>query len=428
MRVHLTALGCRLNEAELETWSRQFLLRGHEVTGDAASADLVVVNTCAVTQEAVRKSRKLLRRSHRENPRAKLLVSGCYASLDPAETAQTLGVDLIVDNRQKDRLVEIATRELNLLSMPQMATEPGASPLFARGRHRAFVKVQDGCRYRCTYCIVTLARGEERSRPIADVVAEVNQLHGEGIREAVLAGVHLGGYGSDCGSSLSELIKAVLNDTDMERIRLGSLEPWDLPPGFWNLFDHPRLMPHLHLPLQSGSNPVLRRMARRCSADAFAALVRSARSRVPDLNVTTDVIVGFPGETEAEWQRTLEVVEDIGFGHLHIFAYSPRPGTKAAALPGQVGEEIKKSRSQELHRLGKVLERDTLARFVGRSPRVLIEGRSASRPDRWFGYTPNYLPILIEHDQSADLSNQILEIRTLEPDPDSEALRGIPLT
>ena len=159
MRVHLQALGCRLNEAELETWSRDFRRRGHEITADSRQADLLVVNTCAVTAEAVRKSRKLLRRSHRENPRAKLVVSGCYASLEPEGNAEAPGVDLVVPNQHKDRLVEIASRELDLITMPALATEPGENPLLARGRHRAFVKVQDGCRYRCTFCIVTRARG-----------------------------------------------------------------------------------------------------------------------------------------------------------------------------------------------------------------------------------------------------------------------------
>ena len=428
MRVHLKALGCRLNEAELETWSRQFLQQGHRITTDAAAADLVIVNTCAVTEEAVRKSRKLLRRSQRENPQAKLLVSGCYASLDPTGTRQTLGVDLIVDNRDKDRLVDIASRELNLHGMPEMATEPGELPLFARGRQRAFVKVQDGCRHRCTYCIVTLARGEERSRPIAEVVAEINQLHREGVREVVLAGVHIGGYGADLDSSLSELIRAVLADTDIERLRVGSVEPWDLPTGFWSLFDNPRFMPHLHLPLQSGADSVLRRMARRCKTGEFAALVESARGSVPDFNLTTDLIVGFPGETEAEWQETLDLVERIGFGHLHIFAFSPRAGTKAATLPDQVPAAVKRARSAELHALGRRLKRETLARFANRRFPVLVEGRSGDEPGSWFGYTPSFLPVRVRASDPPDLTNQILEILLQGLDPEGENLVGSPAT
>jgi len=418
MQVHLQALGCRLNEAELETWSRQFLARGHSLTDDPAAADLVVVNTCAVTDEAVRKSRKLLRRTHRNNPRAKLVVSGCYASLEPGEAKDQLGVDLLVANQDKERLVEIASRELELPTMPLLATEPGANPLLARGRQRAFIKVQDGCRYRCTFCIVTEARGDERSRPLAEVVEQINRLHAEGIQEAVLTGVHIGGYGSDSGSSLSQLIRTVLAETDMPRIRIGSVEPWDLPPDFWELFANPRFQPHLHLPLQSGSDSVLRRMARRCKSSEFAELVATARERVLDFNVTTDIIVGFPGESDAQWRESLEFVRQTGFGHLHIFPFSPRSGTKAARLPNQVDAATKKARSRELHQLARELKRETLERYVGRRFPVLVEGRSrvegSSQMEgtggHWFGYTPNFLQVVIPAQPGEELENQILEV------------------
>ncbi len=225
MRIYLKTLGCRLNEAEIETWSRDFQSRGHQITPHLADADLVVVNTCAVTGEAVRKSRKLMHKAHRDNPHAKLVVSGCYTSLETSGDARTQGVDLFVDNRDKDRLVEIAERELNLHAMPALATVPGENSLLSRGRQRAFIKVQDGCRYQCTFCIVTVARGEERSRPIKEVVTEIDQLHDEGIQEVVLTGVHIGGYGNDCGSSLYELISTILDHTSVPRLRLGAVEP-----------------------------------------------------------------------------------------------------------------------------------------------------------------------------------------------------------
>lgn len=425
MRVHLTTLGCRLNEAEVERWSRELRERGYQITPDETAADLLVVNTCAVTQEAVRKSRKLLRRTQRTNPRAKLVVTGCYAALDRQEAAQVLGVDLVVDNRDKDQLVAIATEALDLPSMPQLATEPGEAPLFARGRQRAFVKIQDGCRYRCSYCIVTLARGEERSRPIPELVAELNRLHQEGIREVVLTGVHIGGYGTDLGTDLPTLLQTLLAETGIERLRLGSLEPWDLTPAFWALFENPRFMPHLHLPLQSGADSVLRRMARRCRGDEFAELIAQARCRVTDFNVTTDLIVGFPGETDAEWQETLERVATIGFGHLHIFAFSPRAGTKAASLPDQVPEAVKKQRSQALHALGRGLKRETLRGYLGRRLPVLIEGATSSgHPDQWFGYTPNYLPVLIRAPAAEPLANQILEVEMRGLDEAGEHLLG----
>ncbi len=414
MRVHLTALGCRLNEAELERWSRDFRSRGFALARAAGEADLVVVNTCAVTDEAVRKSRKLVRRAQRANPAAKLVVSGCYTSLDPRGAAAELGVDLLVPNPDKDRLVEIVSRELALPALRVALPEPVETTLFARGRQRAFVKVQDGCRYRCTFCVVTLARGEERSRPVGEVVAEVNALHAAGIQEVVLTGVHLGGYGSDVGIGLRTLIEAVLAETTIPRVRLGSLEPWDLPERFWELFADPRLMPHLHLPLQSGADTVLRRMARRCRTTDFRALARAARAAVPDINLTTDIIVGFPGETEAEWRATLDFVAETGFGQVHVFPFSPRPGTKAASLPGPVDEPTRQRRSSELHDLAGRLKRDELARFVGRRLPVLVEGSppilggDGVRPE---GYTPNFHRVVIEAPARADLANRIVDAR-----------------
>jgi len=425
VRVKLQALGCRLNEAELQTWARELQQQGHLIASDQEAADLVVINTCAVTVEAERKSRKLLRRARRDNPQAKLVVSGCYATLEGEYRSRSQEVDLLVPNRNKDRLVEIAARELDLGSIPNMAIEPDTNPLFARGRQRAFVKVQDGCRYRCTFCIVTLARGEERSRPIADVVDEINNLSADGVKEIVLTGVHLGGYGSERGSGLASLIRAVLADTDVPRVRMGSLEPWDLPDQLWELFDDQCLMPHLHLPLQSGSDAVLRRMARRCRTEDFACLAAKARQLVPDINLTTDIIVGFPGETQAEWQETMSFVESQGFGHIHIFPYSPREGTKAATLREQIGNETKKERSRQLQKVARSMKRQALERFVGRRFPVLIEGRYAGAPDGdWFGYTPNYLPVRVSAGSSQNPVNQILDVKLVKLHQDGESLLG----
>jgi len=297
--------------------------------------------------------------------------------------------------------------------MPASAAEPGEYGLLARNRQRAFVKVQEGCRYRCTYCIVTLARGEEHSRPIDEVVEEVNRIHSGGIHEVVLAGVHLGGYGSDTGGSLYELVRAVLERTRIPRIRLGSLEPWDLPENFWTLFDDPRLMPHLHLPMQSGADSVLRRMSRRCRTQEFLALMEEARKRVPDLNVTTDIIVGFPGETETEWRQTLDFVETAGFGGIHIFAFSPRQGTKAATLPDPVPREVKRQRSEELHRVAARLKRQRMEAQLGREVEVLVEGNPET-PGKvlcWSGYTPDYQRIRFTG--PAGLENRLVKVEAV---------------
>ncbi|WP_445370329.1 tRNA (N(6)-L-threonylcarbamoyladenosine(37)-C(2))-methylthiotransferase MtaB [Methylomonas sp. HW2-6] len=414
MQIHLKTLGCRLNEAELETWAQAFQAKGHAITRNVNDAQLVVINSCAVTQDAVKKSKQLIRRVHRDNPQAKLVVSGCYATLNESEAAQLMGVDLIVGNNDKNQLVERTLSELNMDSMPAMSTEPGEVSLFSRGRQRAFVKVQDGCRYRCTFCIVTVARGEERSRSVDEVVAEINALHGQGINEAIITGVHLGGYGSDIGSNLAELVQAILARTEIPRLRMGSLEPWELPDGFFELFKNPRLMPHLHLPLQSGSDSVLRRMARRCKTAEFAELVNQARSTIPHFNVTTDIIVGFPGETEQEWRESVEYIQRVGFGHIHIFSYSPREGTKAAGLPDQISPDLKRQRSRELHALAETMKQAFTESNLGCVVPVLWEGQTETLANgdlRYFGYTPNYLRVACDVPAGRSLENLIVPAR-----------------
>ena len=424
MKVHLKALGCRLNEAELEQWSQQFQAEGYAISRDGVGADLVVLNTCAVTSEASRKSRQLINRLHRDNPTARLVVTGCHASLEPEQVADTLGVDLVIRNDQKAALPSIAREQLALPTMPLSATEPDDIALYSRGRHRAFIKVQDGCRYRCTFCIVTVARGEERSRGIDEIVADVRRFHDNGINEIVLAGVHVGGYGSDIGSNLKALVEAILADTDMPRIRFASVEPWDLPDDFFTLFDNPRVMPHMHLPLQSGADAILRRMARRCKTGEFRRLAEQARSAVADFNITTDIIVGFPGETDALWEESKAFIESIGFGHIHIFPYSPRAGTKAATLPDQIDKATKQRRCRELAEIAERMKHDALAKMVGKRQRVLWE-RPAEQDDGatvFSGYTPNYHRIEIASDD--DLEYSVTDVIAASLDDDRLVLRG----
>ncbi len=426
MQVHFQTLGCRLNEAELESWARQFRQQGHSVAADIEHADLVVVNTCAVTEEAVRKSRRLIRRAQRCNPQAKLVVSGCYASLNPHESSALPGVDLLVANRDKEKLPQLVAEKITVAAMPVIATEPGENSLFRRGRQRAFIKVQDGCRYRCSYCIVTQARGEERSRPIIEIIDEINDLRAQGVQEAVITGVHLGGYGSDLESDLSELISAILEQTSIPRLRLGSLEPWDIADDFWKLFDNRRLMPHLHLPLQSGTDSVLRRMSRRCKTAEFQRLVTHARQQLPELNITTDIIVGFPGESDAEWRQTMEFLRQLQFSHMHIFSYSPRPGTKAAGLPSQVDTNTKRQRSKELHQLMSEMKSASLQAALNQSVEVLVESRvTLDDGDYYVGYTPNYLRIRFPvPNKDSLLENNIVSVEITAVDHQNGRLTG----
>ena len=410
MRVALTALGCRLNEAELEHWATGFQAAGYRLSNSADDADLVVVNTCAVTGEAVKKSRQLIRRTRRRNANAKLVVSGCYASLQPGIYNELPGIDLIVGNTEKDQLVDIVNQRLSVEAMPEMATEPGETALFTRGRNRAFIKIQDGCRHKCTFCIVTVARGAERSRAMKDIIDEINGLHSRQILEVILTGVHIGGYGHELGTDLPSLINTILTETDVPRLRLGSLEPWNPDNDFFMLFDNSRFMPHLHLPLQSGSDSVLRRMGRRCKTGAYMNLVRTARECIPGINITTDIIAGFPGETDTEWQQTLDYCQEVGFPHIHVFPYSPRSGTRAATLPGQIPAEVKKYRCRQLHLLAQQLKHGFMQRHVGRSFPVLVENdvNVINEQQVRLGYSPNYLRTAIPVSNDSPCANSII--------------------
>ncbi len=370
-----------------------------------------MLNTCAVTTQAARRSRKRAAVLHGRNPFAKLILTGCYAELAPATAADLAGVDQIVGNRQKDELVAVVGG-LHAAEMPTLAAEPEAA-IFARGRTRAFIKVQDGCRNRCSYCVVTIARGEERSTPVADIVEQVNARYEEGFREVVLTGIHLGGYGGDSGSSLSEMIRAVLDQTPMPWIRFGSLEPWGLPAGFFSLWDDSRLCPHLHLPLQSGSDAVLRRMARRTTTAEYRALALRARER--GIALTTDLILGFPGETERDFQESLDLVRELAFNWVHLFRFSPRPGTAAAKMSGQITQEVKKQRMRIAQDLAFELRSAHLARLVGASVAVHWEGRGdpVSNGWRWRGYTGSYTRVETVLEEELELRNRFERVQVV---------------
>jgi len=389
--------GCRLNQAELDTMARQFAAQGHEIVREAADADWHVVNTCAVTTQAAASSRKLIRELHRARPDAQITVTGCYAQVAPEAVGKIGGVVRVIDNTGKDTLVEQLTGQT---AMPFDA-EPVAREAIP-GRTRAFVKVQDGCDNACTFCITTVARGAGRSRPLGEVVGEVRALHAIGYQEAVLTGVHLGSYGHDLGKpdGLRDLVTALLTGTDIPRLRLSSLEPWDLEPAFFALWaDEPRLCRHLHLPLQSGCDRTLKRMLRRTSQESFAALVEAARDAAPDMAITTDVIAGFPGETDAEFDESAAFIETMEFAGLHVFPYSPRPGTAAARMKGQVPHEVRQRRAQILLAHSAAQTQAFTARFSGDVRPVLWENVAGATQDGFLnvGYTDNYVRVHCTH-------------------------------
>jgi len=413
MRVYLESTGCRLNQSEIETLGRQFERAGHILAHAAEDADLCVVNTCAVTREAARTSRAIIRRLNRANANAPVVATGCYAHLSPDAVRALPGVERVVNNLDKERLVPLMlglAGEVEPFDREPFAREfrPGAL-----GRTRAFVKVQDGCDNRCTFCVTTLARGPARSRPLDDIVAEVTHLAAAGYQEAVLTGVHLGSYGheGDDHAGLQTLVGALLSRTPIARLRLSSLEPWDISPGFFRLWEDPRLCRHLHLPLQSGCDATLRRMARRTTQAAFRDLVAEARAGIPDLAISTDVIVGFPGETNDEFEASYAFVREMDFMKLHVFRYSARPGTAAAHMAGQVPDEVKRERSTRMLALSDEGARRFYARFIGRVMPVLWEQVAGASPQGFHnaGLTDNYLRVML--DAPEVLTNRILAVR-----------------
>ena len=340
------------------------------------------------------------------------MVTGCLAELEPA-SLEALGVDLVVGNDVKDSLPEILEKRgvLEPDSDPESMSE-STDPLPGE-RTRAFLKVQDGCDNKCTFCVVTIARGRGRSVEAEEVVAEVRNLHALGYREVVLSGVHLGSYGHDLGRSrgLEDLIRRILDETEIQRLRLSSLEPWDLDARFFEIFRNPRLLPHVHLPLQSGCDATLARMARKTTMRGFTDLIESARDAVSDISISTDIMVGFPGETEEEFAESIAAVVGLAFSRLHIFRYSRREGTRAAGLPNQVPGPVAQERSRGLHEIGQQLMSAFHERFLGRRLRVLWEDAEVHGDDfRWSGLTDNYIRVLTETGADTDLTNEMSEI------------------
>ncbi len=420
MRVRLESIGCRLNIGEIEEIARRLAGRGCRVVGPGQPADLCIFNSCTVTSIASRKSRQMIRQLRRSNPGAAIVATGCDSELAP-EQIRALGVSLVVSNRDKDRLPELLD-EHGLLPVAELLDDgdDAHQPVECGGRTRAFVKVQDGCDNRCTFCIVTVARGSGRSRPAGEVIDEIRRLVECGYREAVLSGVHLGSYGHDFGqkSGLENLVVRLLADTEISRLRLSSLEPWDVDGDFLRLFEDRRLLPHLHLPLQSGSDLTLRRMGRKVTRRTFSDLVEAARSVIPNVSISTDVMVGFPGETDRDFEDSIAFVAAMGFSRLHVFRYSIRPGTAAATLPRQVPGSVSRERSRRVIELGARQERVFNNRFVGSVLPVLWEERDELDTQlRWSGLTDNYIRVVTETEPDVDLTNRVTATRLITTIP-----------
>ena len=440
MKIYLDTVGCRLNQSEIEAYARRFVASGHILVSDPQNADLAVINTCTVTAQAASDSRQKIRQAQRLGAR-QVVVTGCWATMEAEEAMALAGVVSIIPNSAKDDLVAMLGLET---PTAQTANPPRQAVPGSRMRTRAFIKVQDGCDNRCTFCIATIARGPARSRQPEAIIADIQAALDSGAQEAVLTGVHLGSWGKEKGFQatrkaihcLYDLVEAILTRTSLPRLRLSSLEPWDLDESFFDLWETPRLCRHLHLPLQSGCDQTLRRMGRRTTQEDFARLIAAARKAVPEMAITTDIMVGFPGEDEAEFEDSLAFVEQMQFAGGHVFTYSARPGTVAARLPQQVPHALRKQRNAAMRQVIARSVQQYRQRFLGKMLCVLWEEAhpmtgnppyksapcTAGERGAWqlSGLTDNYLRVTAQHHRN--LRNQITSV--LLKETNAEGLKG----
>ncbi len=392
MKVYLDSIGCRLNQSEIEKLGRQFREAGHELVGTAADADLVVVNTCAVTAAAAADSRKQIRHASREGS-ARIVATGCYATIDPQAVAELPSVEFIFSNTEKDHLVNQVTGNtmLDQLDMSPRIPLPGDHK-----RTRAFIKVQDGCDNFCTFCITRIARGKSRSISKEVIFRDIEAALAGGVKEIVLTGVNLGSWGKGEASpgSLGMLIQEVIRKFNPPRLRLSSLEPWDVDEDILHALELPGFCQHLHLPLQSGSDEVLSKMARRIDRKEYENTLKKIRSISPEIALTTDIMVGFPGETDDLFEESIDFVRRMNFAGGHVFSYSLRPGTPAERFLDRVNSAQIKIRSQRMRDEIKHSALKFKENFLGREVKVLWE-RSAKVGDNWelSGLSDSYLPV-----------------------------------
>ena len=401
-KVAFHTLGCKLNQAETELLARRFAEAGYCVTGKD-KADIYVLNTCTVTHIADRKSRHLLRLWRKENPEAFIVATGCYAERAPQELSQ-IGADLVVGNEHKMHLPRLVKDK----HISASHCSPQEYAVSSTNRVRSFIKIQDGCTSSCAYCIVPKVRTREYSLPAAEIVDEVKARASSGYKEVILTGTEIGDYGYN-GTNLKSLVEQILADTDIERLHLSSLQPQEVSPELLNLWRDPRLCRHFHLALQGGNDAMLRRMRRRYSIADYTETVSSIRRAIPDAAITTDVIVGFPGESEDEFEESYNFCREISFADIHVFAYSPRAGTLAAEMPEQVNHRVKKERSLRMLELAQQSAHKFCERLLGQNMPVLWEKEVTPGSNIYSGLSDNYVRIFTKSYQP--LTNALLPVQ-----------------
>ncbi|MBP2637916.1 MAG: mtaB [Firmicutes bacterium] len=410
-QVAFTTLGCKVNQFETEVMEGLFKATGYEVVAFDQYADIYVINTCSVTSLGEKKSRQLIRRASRQNTNAVIAVAGCYSQISPDIVAQIPGVDVIVGTQDRARIVELVeevvanncTTQVNVVSDIMQAKEFEDIPLFFMpGRTRAFLKIQEGCTNFCTYCIIPYARGPLRSRPLASIAAETEKLVAAGFNEIVLTGIHLGAFGRDLSNNGTELTLADAVETvlaaggqKLTRLRLGSLESIELSDRLIFLLQtDKRLCPHLHLPLQAGDDRILKAMNRHYTTEQYRELIADIKAQVPSVAITTDVIVGFPGETDSIFENSMSFINTIGFANIHVFPYSRRTGTPAANFLEQIPEADKKKRVQRMQQLAERQRKEFYQSFLLQDMDILFDTVEAN--GFISGFSGNYARVYVE--------------------------------
>ena len=404
MKVAFYTLGCKLNQAETESLASRFSEAGFQLVSAGDGADIYIANTCTVTHVADRKSRHWLRLARRRNPRALIIATGCYAQRDRQELVPL--ADLIVDNKEKGNLLAL----IQTLRGRDESETKQSRMLAAAVRTRSLMKIQDGCHSSCAYCIVPKVRPNEYSLPASLIIDEVKQKVALGYKEAVLTGTKVGSYQDD-DTNLGALVKRILTSTSIERLRLSSLQPSEISPELLALCQDERLCRHFHLALQSGSESVLQRMKRSYSLYQYQRTVHLIRKMIPKVAITTDVMVGFPGESDEEFEQSYSFCLQAGFANIHVFPFSPRPDTAAAAMTGQVADKIKQERNQRMLELAQSSRRRFSEQFLGQTMPVLWEKETEPGSGTYSGLTSNYIRIFARSHK--DLSNEITPARLL---------------
>ena len=399
--VSIVTLGCKTNQFESAAMAEQLQQAGYQQVAFDAGADLVIVNTCTVTAATDSQSRKLIRRAIRLNSEARIVVTGCYAQIDPHSLNQLPGVSLVIGNNEKGQLLDylLENTEPGQVQVSDIRDSRVIEPLSLTSfeqRSRAFVQIQNGCNSFCSYCIIPYARGRSRSVPVADVISQVESLSANGYPEIVLTGIHIGNYGQDfeLQTNLLTLLQKIEQSNFSGRLRLGSIEPTELSEELSTYMNYSDwICPHFHIPLQAGDDEILRRMNRHYSTAFFANLLDRLHQMNPNAAIGLDVITGFPGETDVQFQITCELLRQLPLSHLHVFPFSKRAGTPAADMPEQVSVEVVKERAAQLRQIGEEKNRSFAQKFIGSELEIVIEGGGADGLRK--GLSRNYLPVWV---------------------------------